>query len=147
MTSDCQLLANRQTAAEVAVRAVRLADLRASRNALRHGLAAITCCSPVRTGTVERLARAICGDENDKRLFEAAVAVAENCLVRRAIKEQQVAVIERLRDKTAIALAKGDNSFSLGKARFLEIVARQQGDRGPSPKIARKIQRLLRRSA
>ena len=99
-------------------------------NALRHGrLAAITCCSPVRTGTVERLARAICGDDDDQRLFEAAVAVAQNCLVRRAIKEQQVAVIERLRDKTAIALAKGDNSFNLGKARFLEILARLAGRR------------------
>lgn len=73
---------------------------------------------PCRTGT-SRAWRAICGDDNDQRLVECAFAIAENHLLRRAIKAQQVAVVERLRERTAIALAKGDNSFELGKARFL----------------------------
>lgn len=92
---------------------------RASRNALRHGLAAIIHRSPVPRGAIEPLARAICGDDADQQLFEAALVVGENHLLRRAIKAQQVAVIERLRDRAAIAFAKGDNSFALGKARFL----------------------------
>ncbi|MGC1777135.1 MAG: hypothetical protein WBB34_04260, partial [Xanthobacteraceae bacterium] len=92
---------------------------RASRNALRHGLAAITNRSSLPAGDVERLARAICGADDDSLLYGAAAAIAENHLLRRAIKAQQVAVVERLRERTAIAMAKGDNSLILAKARFL----------------------------
>ena len=89
-------------------------------------------------GVVDRLARAICRGDDDQRLFEAAIAIAQNCLARRAIKEQQVAVIERLRDKTAIALAKGDNSFNLGKARFLEIWIADKAIEARVPKLIEK---------
>ena len=111
---------------------------RASRNALRHGLAAMTYRLPVPAGNIERLARAICGHDNDQPLFEAAVAVAENYFLRRAIKEQHIAVIERLRDRTAIALAKGDNSFSLGKARFLEMWLTNREIEARVPKLLEK---------
>jgi len=138
MTSDRQLLANRQNSRRSSGPRSAAGKSRASRNGLRHGLAAITCRPPVPTGTIERLARAICGDDNDQRLFEAAAAIAENCLVRRAVKEQQVAVIERLRDKTATALAKGDNSFNLGKARFLEMWLANREIEASVPKLIEK---------
>jgi hypothetical protein len=138
MTSDRQLSANRQNSRRSSGPRSAAGSSRASRNALRHGLAAITCCPLVSTGVVDRLARAICGGDDDQRLFEAAIAIAQNCLARRAIKEQQVAVIERLRDKTAIALAKGDNSFNLGKARFLEIWIADKAIEARVPKLIEK---------
>lgn len=121
MTTDRRLAANRQNAGKSRGPRSAAGKSRASRNALRHGLAAITHRSPLPKGDVEHLAHAICGGDRDQQLLGAALAIAENCLVRRAIKAQQIAVIERLRDRTAIALAKGDNSFDLGKARFLAI--------------------------
>jgi len=48
-------------------------------------------------------------------LFAQAQVIAENELVLRAVREQQLAVVERLRDSTAIALAKGDNSVELAR--------------------------------
>jgi hypothetical protein len=53
-------------------------------------------------------------------LFEQALVIAETELILRCVRTERVAVIERLRDGTAIALAKGDNSLAVGKARFLE---------------------------
>jgi hypothetical protein len=94
---------------------------RASRNALRHGLAALINRPHVSKGDIEHLALAICGHDDDPQLFQAALAIAENHLLRRVIKAQQIAVVERLRDRTAIALAEGDNSFDLGRAKFLSI--------------------------
>lgn len=49
-----------------------------------------------------------------------------------------MAVIERLRDKTAIALAKGDNSFNLGKARFLEFWLADREIEAQVPKLIEK---------
>lgn len=119
MTTDRQLAANRHNGRKSSGPRSVAGRSRASRNALRHGLAAVIHRPPVPAGDVERLARAICGDDNDQVLFDTALAVAEKHLFRRAIKAQQVAVIERLRDRTAVALGKGDNSLALAKARLL----------------------------
>jgi excinuclease UvrABC nuclease subunit len=89
----------------------------ASRNALRHGLAAITHRQPPPAADVERFAKLICGDENDAELFAAATKIVENEMVIRAINQERVAVIERLSDRTAIALAKGDNSLAVARER------------------------------
>jgi hypothetical protein len=120
MTSERQLAANRRNSRKSSGPRSAAGERRASRNALRHGLAAIAYRPPAPTGAIERLARSICGPGDEPLLFGAAVAIAEAYFARRAIAEQRVAVIERLRDATAIALAKGDNSLMLGKARFFE---------------------------
>jgi hypothetical protein len=93
---------------------------RASCNALRHGLAATHRRQHAPAEGVERLALAICGSEDDAQLLAAARAIAENAFVLSAIRQQKIIVIERLKDATAIALRKGDNSFTLAKARFME---------------------------
>jgi hypothetical protein len=101
-------------------------------------LAAITYRLPAPTGDIQRLARAICGPDDDPRVFGAAVAIAENHYVRRAIQEQQIAVVERLRDATAIALAKGDNSFTLADARFLRAWLANREVEASIPKLLEK---------
>jgi hypothetical protein len=97
--------------------------IRSSLNALRHGLAATHRCHTLPMQAVERLARAICGgghDRADGALLAAALAIAENAFVLSAIRVQKIVVLERLKEATKIALRKGDNSFTLGKARFME---------------------------
>jgi len=87
-----------------------------SRNALRHGLRADTHQS-VPSAEIERLAKAICRDDNDPALFAQARLIGECDLILRAIQAQRIALIERLREPTAIALASGDNSIELAEAR------------------------------
>jgi hypothetical protein len=92
----------------------------ASRNALRHGLSAVIHRQPTPSADIERLALAICGRDANVAVLEQARIVAANELVLHAINAQKIAVVERLRDRTAVALAKGDNSFDLATARFMQ---------------------------
>lgn len=118
MTSQRKIEANRRNSRKSGGPRTATGKTNASRNAMRHGLAAIVHRQPAPTAEIERLARAICGDDNDPALFAQAVIIADNELVLRAISEQQVAVVERLRDITADPLAKGDNSLALARTRF-----------------------------
>jgi hypothetical protein len=93
---------------------------RSSRNALRHGLAGFNSQNPVLFEQIAQMAKAICAKEDNPLLFEQALLIAENELLLRRVRAERVDVIERLRDGTAIALAKGDNRLALGKARSLE---------------------------
>ncbi len=138
MTSKRQIAANRQNSRKSSGPRSAAGKTQASRNALRHRLAAITYRPTAPTGDIERLARAICGRDDDPRLFGAAVAIAENHFARRAIQMQQVAVVERLRDATAIALAKGDNSLSVARARFRETQLAKREIAARLPKLREK---------
>jgi hypothetical protein len=93
--------------------------VRSSYNALRHGLAAKVRCQPASAAEIDQLARAMCGNDEDSVLFTAARAIAEHEFVLSAVRGQKIVAIERLKEATAIALRKGDNSFDLGKARFM----------------------------
>lgn len=121
MATDRQLAANRHNGCKSDGPRTAAGKSRASRNALRHGLAAVINRSPVAKGDIERLAHAICGNDEDRQLFQAALAIAETQVLRRGIQAQQIAVVERLRDRTAVALTEGDNSFDLGRVKFLSI--------------------------
>ena len=92
----------------------------ASRNALRHGFAALTHGKPMPAPEVEQIARAICGDDNDPLLFAQALEIAENEMTLLEIRAHQVHVIERLREPYDVALSKKDNSLDLGLARYME---------------------------
>lgn len=93
--------------------------LRSSRNALRHGFAS-TLHRQVPQSQIERFARALCGNDHNPLLFEQALTVAENHMMLRLIEAQQLAVVERLWDRTETALARGDNRLRLLKARVRE---------------------------
>ena len=89
----------------------------ASHNALRHGLAALTY-KPAAFAEVERIAKAICNGDTNPLLFEQALVIAENEMVRRCVRVEAIALIERLRDITARPPSKRDNSLTRAKARF-----------------------------
>jgi hypothetical protein len=89
----------------------------------QHGLAAISHGQSVRSSKIAHFANAICGDDSDPALLAQAEVIAQNEMVLRVIREQQIALVERLRDPTAIALTKRNNSLKLAKARSLQARA------------------------
>jgi hypothetical protein len=146
MSSDRKIAANRRNGCKSGGPRSAAGKTIASRNALKHGLAAMMHGRSLDAGELERIAKALCGTDDDPVLLEAARAVAANGLVLRAIGMQKIATVERLRETTLIALAKGDNSLTLAKARLLRawldhrgIVERIPGllekyrDRSPAP--------------
>ena len=88
----------------------------ASHNALRHGLAALTY-KPAAFAEVERIAKAICNGDTNPLLFDQALVIAENEMVRRCVRVEAIAMIERLRDITVNPLSR-DNSLTRAKVRF-----------------------------
>ena len=88
----------------------------ASHNALRHGLAALTH-KPAAFAEVERIAKAICNGDTNPLLFDQALVIAENEMVRRCVRVEAIAMIERLRDITVNPLSR-DNSLTRAKVRF-----------------------------
>jgi hypothetical protein len=120
MTSERKIAANRKNSRKSSGPRTAAGKSKASRNALRHGLAAITYRRPVPSAEIELFAKSLCGDDDDPALLKEARAIAESEMVLRIIRMQQIAVIERLRELTAIALEKGDNSIELGRARQMQ---------------------------
>jgi hypothetical protein len=127
MTSQRKITANRHNSRNSCGPCTAAGKARASRNAQRHGLAAITHHLPAPSGEIEQLARAICGDDEDPALFAQAISIAENELALRAIRERQVECVERLREITAEPFAVGDNGIELSKVIFQRaLLAREQ---------------------
>jgi hypothetical protein len=89
-----------------------------TRNALRHGLAAVTRHNPTLAPDIEHMAKALCNGDTNPLLFEQALVIAENEMVLRCVRVECIAVIERLRDITATPLARRNNSLARAKARF-----------------------------
>jgi hypothetical protein len=67
---------------------------------------------------IERMAKALCNGDSNPLLLEQALVIAENELVLRSVRAERVAVIERLRDRTATPLTRRDSSLARAKARF-----------------------------
>jgi hypothetical protein len=88
----------------------------ASRNALRHGFAALNHRNTV-SDEIYKFARMLCSGDNNRDLFELALVIAENDILLRSLHAEGVAVVERLRDRTASALCKRDTSLATAKAR------------------------------
>jgi hypothetical protein len=116
VTSQRKITTNRHNSRNSCGPRTAAGKRRASRNAQRHGLAAINHRRPVFSDEIERLARAICGDNEDPALFAQAMAVAENELTLRRIHEQEVHCVERLRELSATPYAEKDSGIGLAKA-------------------------------
>jgi hypothetical protein len=121
MTSAKKIAANRSNAKRNRGPRTEASKRRISRNALRHGLAAVKYVDYALPRDVELMAQALCGNDASPILFEQALAIAESEMVLRHVREQRVTLIERLRDLTAIPLVKGDNGIEQGKARLREF--------------------------
>jgi hypothetical protein len=89
----------------------------ASRNALRHGFAALAHRKSASPADIASLARAMCDGDDDLALHTQAKIVAEHAMVLRGIRKHKLTVVERLRIPTTRAFAKGDNSLALAKIR------------------------------
>jgi hypothetical protein len=101
MTSEKKIAANRTNARKSRGPRTASGKRRVSRNALRHGLAAMKQFDPMLPQDIELIAKAMCADDPNPLLFEQALVVAENELVLRCVRAEGVGVIERLRDVTA----------------------------------------------
>jgi hypothetical protein len=120
VSSDRKSAANRRNSCKSCGPRTAAGKAIASRNALRHGLTAIVHRHPLPSADLEELAKALCGCDDDPSLLAQARIIANNELVLRAISAQELADVERCREPTAVALAKGDNSMALAKARSRE---------------------------
>ena len=120
MSSDRKAAANKRNSRKSCGPRTAVGKTTASRNALKHGLSAVVNRQPAPAAEIERLVKAFCGTSENSELLAQARVVAANALVLRAIGAQRLAVVERLREPTAIAFAKGDNSLKLGKARAMQ---------------------------
>jgi hypothetical protein len=121
MTSNRKIEANRRNSRKSCGPRTAAGKATASRNALRHGLAALTHRQPAPSAEVEEFAGALCGDDRDPVLLAQAVKVAQTKMELRAIRTQKVAVIERLRDRHAAPFAsREDPTNKQLKARILE---------------------------
>jgi hypothetical protein len=108
MTSNRKIEANRRNSRNSCGPRTAAGKATASRNALKHGLAALTHRHAMPSAEVEEFARALCDDNSDPILFAQAVQVAECELVLRTIRAHKIAVIERLRSRHAVPFASKD---------------------------------------
>jgi hypothetical protein len=120
MTSNRKIEANRRNSRKSCGPRTAAGKANASRNALKHGLAALIHSQAPSSTEVEQSACALCGDDNDPALFAQAVKVAECEMVLRAIRAQKIAAIERLRGPNKAPLASKDPALKEMNARILE---------------------------
>jgi hypothetical protein len=119
MTSERKIAANRINARKSRGPHTAAGKSKASRNAWRHGLLTIRYLNPAMSEKIAVMAKAICGGDAEPLLFEQALIIAENEMLLHCVGAGRVAVIERLRDITAIPLAKRD-ALAQANARSLE---------------------------
>jgi hypothetical protein len=144
VSSDRKWAANRRNGRTSRGPRTAAGQKKASRNALKHGLSAVVHRQTAPSATIERLAKAICGESERPELLAQARLIAINAVALRAIAAQRVAVVERLRESTAIPLAKGDNSLDLARARSMQTwLARREIDE-LVPKILKKYNNELK---
>jgi hypothetical protein len=117
MISERKIAANRRNAQKSCGPRTSAGKASASRNAMRHGLAAMTHRDQKLLANIETLAGSICGDDKRPESFERAVEIAESEALLQLVNCERVAVVERLRDPEAIALTNGDNSLKLAQAK------------------------------
>ena len=102
MSSQARLAANRANARKSRGPRTAAGRTRASRNALRHGLAAISRHNPAYFPEIGRMASAYCEGDTDPLLFEQALIIAESDIILICLGGERLAAIERMRDPDAI---------------------------------------------
>lgn len=116
MSSRAKIAANRANGRKTRGPRTTVGKSKASRNALKHGLAIISRRIPEHFAEIEAVATAICDGATDPLLLEQALIIAENGFVRGCVEAERIATIERHRDPTVTALATGDLGFARANA-------------------------------
>ena len=98
MSSEEQIAANRTNGRKSRGPKTPAGKAVASRNALRHGLASISCRNPAFAPRIEGIARAICPDTSNPSLFQQALIIGETTCVLSCVGAERVACMERLLD-------------------------------------------------
>jgi hypothetical protein len=106
MTSERKIAANRNNSRRSTGPRTASGKSRVSRNAERHGLAAVLEQGPALAGELERLATAICGENAGPAARAQALAVAECQRMLSRVHVQRLAVLEQM----AVAPAPGTDS-------------------------------------
>jgi hypothetical protein len=143
MTSNRKIEANRRNGRKARGPQTAAGKAIAGRNALRHGLAAITHCKSVPSAEIEQFARAICGDDRDPAIFVQAVKIAENAMALRAIRAHQIAAIERLREPGALPFAMNIDDLKLARARSHETRLAEQEIAARLPALLEKYKQQM----
>jgi hypothetical protein len=120
MTSAAQIAANRRNGRKSRGPRTAAGKLRASRNALRHGLAGVSRLNPAYFPQIERIAKAYCEGDTDPLLLEQALIIAENDVILMCVNEQALAAIARMRDPDAIPFSRPKASLARARARFAQ---------------------------
>jgi hypothetical protein len=120
MSSQAQLAANRANARKSRGPRSAAGRTRASRNALRHGLAAISRHNPAYFPEIGRMASAYCEGDTDPLLFEQALIIAESDIILICLGAERLAAIERMRDPDAIPFSDSKASLARARARFAQ---------------------------
>ena len=142
MSSQAKIAANRANGRKGRGPRTMAGKSKASRNALRHGLAAISRNNPEFFPEIAAVASAICNGATDPLLFEQALIIAENGFVLRCVQAERIAAIERHRDATATPLATGDLGFARAKATLArakliyKMLVKRQAQDSPSKRAA-----------
>jgi hypothetical protein len=146
MTSERKIAANRRNSGRSSGPRTAAGKTKVGRNALRHGLAALTHRQALSAAEVERLTAAICPNGGDALLVKEAQVIAETELELRAIKAQKLAAIERLHENSTIAMSKGDNSLALARLRSLQFRLADEQLVGLCARVAEKYKDKLERT-
>jgi hypothetical protein len=120
MSSQARLAANRANARKSRGPRSAAGRTRASRNALRHGLAAISRHNPAYFPEIGRMASAYCEGDTDPLLFEQALIIAESDIILICLGAERLAAIERMRDPDAIPFSDSKASLARARARFAQ---------------------------
>jgi hypothetical protein len=115
MTSMKKIEANRENGRKSRGPRTDSGKMRASRNAFRHGLSTINRQTPKFFPQIEQMAKAICGDNADRLLFEQAMVVAEYEFVLRCIRFEKVTIIERLRNPLESSPLRRDHRTAMAR--------------------------------
>ncbi len=95
MSSEKKVAANRRNAKRSAGPRTARGQSRSSRNALRHGLSAITLHNPAFFPQIERIAKLIGGEGAKPKQYEQALIIAECQVIISAVRAARLTAIKR----------------------------------------------------
>jgi hypothetical protein len=95
MTTLRQAEANRNNSSKSTGPRTAAGKLKAGRNAVRHGLAALVNRIPVRTPELDSFAEELCCGNDDPAIFAKSLTVAHNEVVLQAIRRRRMSILEK----------------------------------------------------